>query len=277
VLIVLRRLAIPDRWIYLETTFRKTFQCLVNFYSHTLRLLEDSYKDVVTKLDVLRVLPQLSSFATAVAHSVGGEGEDDVVAFVDGKFGRACRPTNKDSLDYQQTVYNGHYRGHGLKIQSVMFADGIQVAFVESARLHDSNVLRTSGILQQMETLYIDGNEDRPAQLYGDPAYGNDLHLKRKEKGNGRTPEQKQKDGAMKPARESVEHGFCKVVALFPKLDYHKRSKLWWHISEREWIIAFFFTNLHTCFYGSQVNAFFEVHAPDIHEYIYNCHQGLLL
>ena len=80
----------------------------------------------------------------------------------------------------------------------------------------------------------------------------------------------------MKSARESVEHGFGKMVGLFPKLDYHKKNKLWWKVSEREWLIAIFFTNVHTCMYGSQINAFFLVPAPTLDEYLHNCHMGLL-
>ena len=225
----------------MEHFFQIRIQWLCAVLKHVLDSLLNEYRDLVTNIDVLRLRPKLREFSDAVYEKTAGKGISDVVCLVDGKFHRTCRPTNRYGRDYQRSVYNGHYRGHGLKIQSVLWIDGMLNLYVDSARLHDSPLLDTSRLLQQMELMFIDGNPLRPAKMYGDPAYwGEGVHLARKCKGVFRSPVQSEKDTAMTPVREMVEHSFAKCVKLWSYMDFSKKHMLWSACKDDEWIIAAF-------------------------------------
>ncbi len=276
VFLLARRLAVPDRWCDIERSFNLRYQWLSAVFMDVLHRLTNEYSRVITKVDIIRLLPLLGTFADAVSLKTEGTGLADVVCFVDGKFCRTCRPTNMRARDYQRSVYNGHYRGHGLKIQSVVWADGMLNLFVDSSRVHDSLLLTSSGILDSMEIMFINGDASRPALMYGDPAYGDGIHLARKHKGPFRSKAQVVIDNAMVPVRTEVEHTFSKLVALWPLLDFCKKHKLWSTATAEEWIIGAFLTNIHTCYYCSQMNSFVGVSPPSMAEYLHSVHENLM-
>ena len=56
---------------------------------------------------------------------------------------------------YQQTVYNGHKRVHGIKFQSVVLPNGL-IANLNGpyeGRRHDSTMLRESGLLTDLQRI----------------------------------------------------------------------------------------------------------------------------
>ena len=128
-----------------------------------------------------------------------------------------------------------------------------------------------------MGPLFINNDVNRPALMYGDPAYGEGVRLRRKHKGVFRSQQQVRTDVSMSRIREMVEHSFGKVVALWAFMDYHKKHMLWRTPTVDEWICAVFLTNIHTCSYGSQMNSFIQVYPPSVAEYLRNCHAGLLI
>jgi hypothetical protein len=276
VFIVLRRLAVPDRWTDLEFILQQTFQWLCEVYQHTLTQLCSVYGLVVCGLDVVRLLPRLGEFAECVSSLTDGEGETDVVCVVDGKFGHTCRPRNKTG-DNQRAVYNGHYRGHGVKLQGVLWMDGTMNAFVDTGRVHDSTLLSNSNFLEKFSVMYINGQSNRPAFVYGDPAYGTGTHLKRKGKGNNRSDAQKRRDIAMMSVRGLVEKCFAKLVMLFSHLDFKKKLKLWQTNTCDEFLVGVLFLNLHTCIYGSQMNALTCIDAPSVREYLHSVHTNQIV
>ena len=158
-----------------------------------------------------------------------------------------------------------------------MWVDGMMTVYIDSGRLADSSLLEASDILAHLGLLYIDGDHTRPARLYGDPAYADGTHVKRKGKGAHRTAAQRRKDGAMVVVRGTVEQGFGKVGALWSHLDYSKKIRLWSSPTVDEWMCGCFLTNIHTCVYASQMNVCLGVQPPDLSSYLKSAHDDLLV
>ena len=272
VFILLRRWALPDRWIDLEHQLRLRKSWLHDIYRSILSVLVSQYGTLATRVDIFRLQPILSTFADAVEETGGLV--PNVVAFIDGKPWASCRPAGVTSKgprdDLQRAFYSGYYKHHGLKIQNVMFVDGIRLVHVSTIRDHDQSLLEKSEMEAQFNCLFIDGDLTRPAVCYGDPAYSETDHIKRKHKGAGRSKEQRRLDASMIPARAVVEDGFLKHAAIFPLMDYRKKNKVMVSPLRDQLIAQTVFLNLHTCYYGSQVNGTFEIYPPSPMEYLSN-------
>ena len=90
--IVFRRLALPDRWYDLEALLSINYSTLNEIYMTTLSLICDVYEKLITRVDIVRILPEIANWARAITEVTECEGEEDIIGFIDGKFGRTCRP-----------------------------------------------------------------------------------------------------------------------------------------------------------------------------------------
>ena len=277
--ILLRRWSVPDRWVDIEALLRLRKGRLNAIYMTTLGLLVERFRVLVTKVDILRIYPQMALFADSVV-GIGGLLED-VVCFVDGKAWGTCKPKGDfigdEAIAMQQIFYNGYYRVHGLKMQNIMFPDGIRLVHVESIQVHDSQLLQSSEFEVQLSTMFIDGDVNRPAQVYGDPAYSESRHVARKHKGAARTPEQLKKDVSMMAARAAVEDGFLVHSQLWSLMNLKNKNMILKTPLMDQMIGQTFMCNLHTCFYGSMVNSLFDIAAPSPEEYLNSHKQGFLV
>ena len=147
---------------------------------------------------------------------------------------------------------------------------------VESIRDHDQVLLEKSDFLIQLDHLYVDGDMARPAICYGDPAYSEAGHLKRKHKGAARSKYQKHVDASMQVARGAVEDGFKEHASLFSLMDYRKKSKLIVSPIKDQLIAQAFFLNIRTCYVGSQVNSTFAPDPPCAEDYLRNHNADLI-
>jgi hypothetical protein len=91
----------------------------------------------------------------------------------------------------QQSVYNGNYGGHGIKLQGLQLFDGMVMVYGLSLRRHDSAVLLASKLEDQLAVLHSLMNPvgTLPAQIrtpvaIGDKAYGNTEFIKSKSSRN---------------------------------------------------------------------------------------------
>jgi hypothetical protein len=100
----------------------------------------------------------------------------NVIGFVDGKLHRVARPLQRPEhteirVDTQQTVYNGYKKIHAVKFQSVIAPNGmiIQLSGAYRGRVHDSTLLRRSGLNSMLQQLSASAGEH--CDVYGDSAY----------------------------------------------------------------------------------------------------------
>ncbi|EOD29632.1 hypothetical protein EMIHUDRAFT_113665 [Emiliania huxleyi CCMP1516] len=216
----------------------------------------------------------------------------NLIGFIDGKLWAVCRPGR-----YQNVLYSGHKRIHGIKTQGIIFPNGMQpypFGPVNGSR-HDSTVLSRSRIVQILHDLcrggpfaWMPGGLGQDYCLFGDSAYPISAFLWRMYKG-AMTPAQQFFNSTMSPARVTVEWGFGKIVNLWPFLDYRKKSKARPltppHTHALQVLlspvglyfpVANVLTNMHTCLArGNIVSYEFGLAPPELHEYMrggpYSC------
>jgi hypothetical protein len=163
IFLVLRRFNIMEgsfRKLQLELRGDRTR--LQDIYATMMCLYESKYDTLATKVDIFRIskrgnLQRLASATTKLGGKV-----HFVILFIDGKPVFVTRPscraaTNQDIViwDVQRLFYNGHYKGHGVRLQYALFTDGICVMQVTSLREHDQTNLNESGLENALRTMVI--------------------------------------------------------------------------------------------------------------------------
>ena len=207
-----------------------------------------------------------SSFAPlfprfAAAFVAEGVPVPNLVGFVDGKLWETARPVRG-----QQMYYSGHKRCHGVKIQGLVFPNGIQpwpFGPVHGSR-HDSFMLRQSGL---MHILRLCCGVGQTYCLFGDSAYPQSAYLYRIYRGV-LAPWQTAFNQSMSRYRVSVEWGFGKISKLWPWLDVAKSQLLLRRDYGKYLQVGNILTNMHTCLYGSIVNSKFGLSPPALHVYM---------
>ena len=108
----------------------------------------------------------------------------------------------------QRVMYNGHYKAHGFKVQSVVVPNGL-IACLHgpyAGHKHDSTILAESNLLPQLRAAMQAAGVHY--HLYGDPAYPLNDVLLTGFRGAQLTPQQELCNKQMSSVRESVEWGF---------------------------------------------------------------------
>ena len=74
----------------------------------------------------------------------------------------------------------------------------------------------------------------------------------------------------MNSARETVEWGFGKNEGLWPCIDFEKQWRMQRQAvgKELEFEVYMFWTNCHSCAYGSETASYFSCQAPELDEYL---------
>ena len=76
----------------------------------------------------------------------------DLAGFIDGTARAMCRPTNDQDL-----YYNGYYKMHGIKFQSIMSLLGLIIDWAGPVTINDSDsvLFARSGIYDRLVTLIV--------------------------------------------------------------------------------------------------------------------------
>jgi hypothetical protein len=182
----------------------------------------------------------------------------NVWGFLDGTLRRTCRPTY-----HQKQMYSGHKRTHGMKFQSVVTPDGLFACMFGAicGNCHDSHMLTRSGLLPALcnlmpvEMVPLGGTL---YSLYADPAYPQSAHIF----GGFRNPAAGSREELwntqMSSVCESVEWGFAYINRHWSFLNFPSALKLFQSPIAKYYMIATFFCNLRTCYYGNQTMSYFE-------------------
>jgi hypothetical protein len=153
-----------------------------------------------------------------------------------------------------------------MKMQHLVWANGIVNAFPASLRAHDARVFNESPMQWQFEMLkHSDG---RPMRCAADSAYTKDDHMVptvgkaslAKMSAANRAVAKARNEGN-KDFRMGVEDTFSKHVNLWPHSDQAKKHLIFkrgpggdgamaFDECADTWLCQVFFTNLHTCLHG---------------------------
>lgn len=258
------RLAYPTRWDPLAWQFGIKPGSLRTIFYHVLFFVWVRWGRLVHKVDMQRIGPYLPRFAAAVQDR--GAALERCWGFIDGTARDICRP----SLG-QREVFNGHKRFHCLAFQGVTTPDGIIAQFYgpEPGCHHDQYVLARSGLVDELGG-YMAANHPAGEHyyLYGDKGYAISDMIMTPFKGAQITGDEDAFNKSMATVRESVEWSFGKLVTIWAYLDYRKKLKLRQAPLGVVFGVCALLTNLHTCYYGSEVSHFFGVAPPSPSQYL---------
>ena len=148
-----------------------------------------------------------------------GAALDSCCEFIDGTVRLVCR-----SRVNQRALYNGHKRVHSIKFQSVALPSGL-VGYLYGPverRCHNSSMIASSGLLQQLQRFSNSPVTGLPLCLYGDPTYPLCAHLQGPFRGAVLTSDQQAYTTSMIAARTAVEWifgniNYCKFLDFFKK------------------------------------------------------------
>ncbi|KAF0694078.1 Aste57867_15017 [Aphanomyces stellatus] len=261
VCILLRRLAVPDRWIDVIGMFGRSPSALANVFLYVVDHLYIKFKAAIY-LDRDRIAPCLARFADAV--TAKGAEIKQVWAFIDGTVRACTRPKHGTT---QRSVYNGHKRKHALKFQTLVTPDGmISHAFgpVEGRR-HDLTILRRSELER---ILKLDSRFDGYI-IYGDPAYGKSAHFASPFSGANVTAAQRVVNKSMSHVRVSVEWSYGQIIRYWSHLDNRNKMCLGNSPISKLYKVAILLTNCVTCCRRQNVNSvYFGLAPPTLEEYL---------
>ncbi|XP_028415880.1 uncharacterized protein LOC114539446 [Dendronephthya gigantea] len=261
-MILLRRLAYPNRWCDLSGIFGRPEPEMSLIFNEIVNDLYNRFSFLLTQLNLAWLDPQI--FCDAI-HARGAPLRN-CWGFIDGTARPICRP-----IFSQRIMFSGHKRTHCIKFQSVVTPNGLICNLFGpiEGRRHDAFMLTASGLLEQLQ-LHMNNENGEPFVLYGDPAYPVRSHLLAPFRGAQLSPTQQQFNRHMSSVRTSVEWGFGKIVQYFAFMDFSKNLKVLLQPVGKLYCVAVLLTNCHTCLYGSQTGHFFGVDPPQLEAYLRN-------
>ncbi|KAK3734504.1 hypothetical protein QZH41_010192 [Actinostola sp. cb2023] len=260
-MIMLRRLSYPNRWIDLVPVFGRSQFELSVIFNEIVDDIYERYKELLTSLDLVWLDPEMFS---QVIHAKGSP-LTQCWGFIDGTPRGIARP-----IYNQRIMFSGHKRIHCLKFQSVQAPNGLIAHMFGpiEGRRHDAFMLGMSDLLPELQRLVKPNGE--PYVLYGDPAYGISQNILAPFRGANLTADEQEFNRAMSKVRVSVEWGFGKIVQNFAFLDFKKNLKVLLQPVAKYYLVSTILTNCHTCLYGSLVSSFFDLNPPSLESYLSN-------
>ena len=129
-------------------------------------------------------------------------------------------------------------------------------------------MLGVSGLADKLRRFQKPNGE--PYIIYGDPAYGLTRNILAPYRGVRLTDDQQEFNSQMSKVRTCVEWGFGKICQLFAFLDFKKNLKLLLQPIGKYYLVAVIPVNCHTCLYGSQTAAYFDLDPPMLETYLSN-------
>ena len=107
-----------------------------------------------------------------------------------------------------------------------------------------------------------------PYVIYGDQAYGLSRNIPAPYRGVKLTDDQQEFNSQMSKMRCCIEWGFGKICQLFAFLDFKKNLKLLLQPIGKYYLVAAILISSHTCLYGSQTGAYFDLEPTTIETYL---------
>ena len=146
------------------TDIGKIFNQMIYYIDEHWCHLLDNFDQMWLHQDNLRMMAEAIQDKGCPLHNCFG--------FLDGTLIPNARP-----IYNQRELYNGKNKVHGLKYQSLTVANGLiaNLYWPVEGRIHDSTLLRESGILQTVE--HFTAADGSPLIMYADKAYPIHQHL----------------------------------------------------------------------------------------------------
>jgi len=157
-----------------------------------------------------------------------------------------------------------------IKFQSVALPNGLvgnlNYGPVEGKR-HDSGMLASSGLLQDLQRFSNNPITGSTMCIYGDPAYPLRPQLQTRYRGAVLTQNQQVYNKSMSSARVSVEWIFWDIINYFKFLDFKNNLKIGLSAVGKMYIGCTLMQNARSMLYGSIISQHFDIDPPALHDY----------
>jgi len=260
VLLLLRRFRSTDPLCNLTKEAGRSVSAISEIVRYMVEHITSRFSHLIDERSLSGWASAFSAFSQAFRSQ--GVPIDHLIGFIDGKLWPVCRPGR-----YQQVMYSGHKRVHGVKMQSVVFPNGLLVYPFGpcNGSRHDSFLLRESEILNVMQECCEQLGQTYV--LFGDSAYPISRYLWRMYKGV-MTVQQQAFNTDMSSDRITIEWLYGIVVRLWPFLDYRKKLQVLLQPVTLFLNTGVILTNIHTCLYGNSVQAKYGMDPPNLQVYL---------
>jgi hypothetical protein len=268
-LVVLRRLSTPIRLQDMVLEFGLFLSELSEAFNWGLRFISSKFQCLLSDMSLWADnVPVLKQAFVRKGFPV----QLPCIGILDATLRPTCKPTTG-----QQAVYSGKHKSHGLKFELVVLPNGLTSWLfgpVEGRR-HDCFVLNMGGLKNN-----LDGLNETCVMTYGseicviaDKGYAIHKFIQTPYKGSNLDEQQLAFNDLVNSVRMCVEWNFSKITTYFAQLDFFRNQKILLSSIGTMYICAAFFSNCHTCFYGSETSAFFDCMPPTIEEYLSKANQ----
>jgi hypothetical protein len=272
-LIVLYRLAYPRRWRDIEAwlLFKRQPAALCEIFLKTLGHLHTTWQAKLNTWTEVFASANARVLGEATAHKMGYDGALFML-FIDGSNIYVERPGGAHVL--QRALYNGHHRQHSVNMLSAITPNGMwaMVRGPFAGTVNDAAAYNISNMEHDLRHLLAPANAGRPLGdrvcAAADSIFPLSDVLQLRFSGPGLTVAEQAYNAAFSSVRIAVEWGLDKVFTLFAGIDWSRKLSVGRSPIAIYILAAFLFTNIHTCFYGSQVAEYFHIAPSLIEEYL---------
>jgi hypothetical protein len=158
-----------------------------------------------------------------------------------------------------------------MKYQALVAPDGIivHVSHAACGNVHDLTIYRSSGLADILQQHAWEPRGRVRLAIYGDPAYQLGAHVLRPYHVHAlMTPWQHAFNQTMAKQRVMAEWALGKIVCYFSALDFSPTQRVLSTPLALHFKVAVLFTNLQTCYFGSQTSRRFQMDSPTVAEYL---------
>lgn len=273
VLLVLYRLAYPGRWRDrgMRETFQRSASELSEIFNETVGMLHRQWTRLITCWRDVFAPPNARFLAEATARKMGYNGALFLL-FGDGSDIYITRPGG--SYDLQRAMYTGHHRQHAVLFLGFVTPNGMwaMVFGPFAGTTNDVTAYTTANVESKLRHLLAPVNAGRaPGDVVsaaGDSIFPQSDVMQVRRTGV-LTRNERDYNIAFSSVRIAVEWSFSKVFTLWAHTNWYMKLSVGASPVGTVVLVAFFLTNCHTCFYGSQVGQYFGVLPPTIEEYLH--------
>ena len=256
-LFMLHRMSYPSRYHTLIRDWGMR-QC------HMSKVFNHMMKYLYRKFAVRTMLPSrwTESFADFAQQFIDwGSPYKNLAMLVDGNFLHTCRPGgagNRWATMDQEEIYNGYYKGHGIKFLAGIMPNGmVCLAGPFNGNTNDADMITESGWEDDFRRIYH--NTGTRFIMFGDSIFAQSEFVQHMLKRTAVLPfgvnwiQAKEFLAVMADLRVSIENHFAESNLLFNYLSHTDQLKLGNMPVGQYYAVCAMLMNLHAIFYGNQI------------------------
>ena len=248
-MVVLRRLATPCRFVDLVNLFGIPSNRLCDIFHSTIDFLYQRYAKKICDFETWK--PHFGEFAALMTKY--GSLFRNLAGLTDGNWCSTCRPGGLGNLISQMDqseLYSGKEACHGMKFLACLFPNGMSVlSGPYKGKVHDGRMMREARWMEILRLMVLNGEGD--FCLFGDAGFALSHHLQVMHK-HFMTKDGRRFNALMSRIRIHIENAFAGQGNVFNFLGFSKGLRLGGRNMERLYIVATFLMNVRTTFYGNQ-------------------------